>query len=199
MTDENRYNDEMKKMEREQFVRQMREAAKLLEAGDAAAATPILERLAELYPNDIDVALNLGGAYVMTRRWALAIEILELATQHDPGNPAVWSNLAAAYLGTLELSTKEKQDRAIAAFKHVAELNPYYPNVHYNLGLIYQDRGDLVNARDMFAQAIKVNPLDKDARALHARAERILKQLEAEGKPLQQPTDGNNNPTVYLN
>lgn len=187
MTDENRYNEEMKKMEREQFVRQMKEAARLLEAGDGIAAVPILERLAELYPDDVDVALNLGGAYVLSKRWQLAIDVLEIASLHNPGNPAVWSNLAAAYLGTLAISTKDKQDKAIVAFLRVVELNPHYPNAHYNLGLIYEDRGDLRNARDMFAQAIKVNPLDRDARMLLARAERIIQQLEAEANRIQQP------------
>jgi tetratricopeptide (TPR) repeat protein len=200
MTDENSYNDKMEKMEREQYVRQMKEAAKLLEAGDGKAAIPILERLAQLYPNDIDVALNLGGAYILSKRWALAIEVLEIASLHDPGNPAVWSNLGAAYLGTLAISTKDKQDKAIAAFRRVIELQPYYPNTHYNLGLIYEDRGDLVNAREMFAQAIKVNPADRDARALHARAERILKQLEAEANAangLSAPPTGDS--TINLN
>lgn len=196
MTDENNYNDRMEKMEREQFVRQMNEAAALLESGDGKAACPILERLAQLYPDDIDVALNLGGAYVLTKQWALAIDVLEIASMHEPRNPAIWSNLGAAYLGTLAISTKDKQDKAIAAFMRVAELNPYYPNVHYNLGLIYEDRGDLVNARDMFAQAIKVNPADRDARALHARAERILNQLEAEAKGAPKP---DNNSTISLN
>lgn len=196
MTDENSYNEKMQKMEREQFVRQMNEAATLLESGDGKAALPILERLAQLYPDDIDVALNLGGAYVLTKQWALAIDVLEIASMHEPRNPAIWSNLGAAYLGTLAISTKDKQDKAIAAFMRVAELNPYYPNVHYNLGLIYEDRGDLVNARDMFAQAIKVNPADRDARALHARAERILNQLEAEAKGTPKP---DSNSTISLN
>ncbi len=196
MTDENSYNEKMQKMEREQFVRQMNEAATLLESGDGKAALPILERLAQLYPDDIDVALNLGGAYVLTKQWALAIDVLEIASMHEPRNPAIWSNLGAAYLGTLAISTKDKQDKAIAAFMRVAELNPYYPNVHYNLGLIYEDRGDLVNARDMFAQAIKVNPADRDARALHARAERILNQLEAEAKGTPRP---DSNSTISLN
>jgi Flp pilus assembly protein TadD len=186
MTDENRYNEKMEKLEREQFVRQMKEAATLLEAGNGVAAVPILERLAELYPDDVDVALNLGGAYVLSKQWQPAIDVLEIASLHDPSNAAVWSNLAAAYLGTLAISTKDKQDKAIAAFKRVVELNPYYPNAHYNLGLIYEDRGDLNNARDMFAQAIKVNPMDRDARNLHARAERIIKQLEAEANRIQQ-------------
>lgn len=174
MNDDNRYEQEMKKLDKEQFVRQMKEATAFLEQGDGASAIPILERLAQLYPDDIGVAINLGGAYILAKQWKLAVEILEIATMHEPNDAAIWSNLGAAYLGTLMISTKDKQDKAIAAFQHAIEINPYYPNAHYNLGLIYEDRGELAEASEMFRKAIQVNPRDQDARNLLARCERAL-------------------------
>lgn len=185
MNDESRYEEAMKRMDREQFTRQMKEAVQLLEAGDGVAATPILERLAELYPDDIDVAINLSGAYILSKQWGRAIEVLELTSQYAPTNAAIWSNLAAAYLGTLPISTRDKQDRAIAAYKRAVELDPFFPNAHYNLGLIYEDRGEWIEARAMFTQALKVNPLDRDARTLLNKAERALKSVGGEGLPVQ--------------
>lgn len=183
MSDEERYEEVMRRMDREQFVRQMKEAAAHLQAGDGVAAVPILERLAELYPDDVDVAINLGGAYILSKQWGRAIEILELVTQYHPTNAAIWSNLAAAYLGTLQISTREKQDRAIAAYRRVVEIDPYYPNAHYNMGLIFEDRGEWAEARAMFAQALKVNPMDRDARTLLKKAERALQSKPGPGLP----------------
>jgi len=182
--DEQRYEQKMWQMDNEQYIRQMKEAAALLEQGDGAAAIPILERLAELYPDRVDIALNLGGAYILSKRWKDAVELLEIGSQMDPGNAAVWCNLAAAYLGTLQISTRDKQDRAIAAYRRTLELNPYYPNAHYNLGLIYEDRGEWDRARDMFRKALQVNPSDRDARVLLAKAESLLAQPPAGIDPL---------------
>jgi tetratricopeptide (TPR) repeat protein len=181
MSDEIRYEDSMRRMDREQFVRLMKEAVAHLQEGDGAAAIPILERLAQLYPDDIGVAINLGGAYILTKQWALAVELLEIASQYDPGNPAIWSNLAAAYLGTLEVSTPENQMKAIVAYERAVELNPTYPNAHYNLGLIYIDQGEWVKAQQMFDRAIRVNPLDRDARKMLARAEELIREDSLKG------------------
>ncbi|MCB0145506.1 MAG: hypothetical protein KDE50_36820, partial [Caldilineaceae bacterium] len=54
---------------------------------------------------------------------------------------------------------------------------PKAPNVHYHLGLIFKERGDLANAQRYFQGALDVNPADRDARlwldrinAVHAAA-----------------------------
>ncbi|MCC7448852.1 MAG: tetratricopeptide repeat protein [Anaerolineae bacterium] len=171
-----RYEETMRAMADEQFYRQMREASALLQTGgseQAKAAAQIVERLYELHPENPDVALNLGAAYILSKQYKRAIPVLEAMTQVVE-NAAVWANLAAAYLGTLQISTPEKQDKAIAAYNRALEIDPYHPNAHYNLGLIYQDRGDWANARDSFLGALRTNPLDNDARVLLAKAERLL-------------------------
>lgn len=158
----------------EQYYRQMREAAVLLQAGDGKNAAVILKRLYELYPDNVDVASNLGAAYILNKQYSAAVPILEAATQIEENNAGLWVNLAAAYLGTLPISTREQQDKAIAAFQRALEIDPVHPNAHYNLGLIYEDRRDWANARRMFQQALQTNPADKDARMLLAKAERLL-------------------------
>ena len=77
----------------------------------------------------------------------------------------IWLNLGAAYLGNPVLATPEQQMQAIAAFEKAIELNPAIPNAHYNLGLIFVDRGDNDLAAAAFRQAIQVNPLDRDAQS----------------------------------
>lgn len=178
MSEDFRYDEKMKTMASEQFYRQMREAAQLLQGSDSESiksAVAILERLRELQPGNMDVALNLGAAYILSKQYRRAIPVLEAATKMFD-NAAVWANLAAAYLGTLQISTTENQDKAIAAFNRALEIDPYHPNAHYNLGLIYQDRGDWESARQMFEDALRADPMDIDARNLLARAEQRLNE-----------------------
>jgi Tfp pilus assembly protein PilF len=76
----------------------------------------------------------------------------------------IWINLAAAYLGNPVLATAEQQSQAIAAFENALQINPAAPNVHYNLGLIFVDRGERELAVAAFRRAVEVNPFDRDAR-----------------------------------
>ncbi|MBK6433247.1 MAG: tetratricopeptide repeat protein [Anaerolineae bacterium] len=101
------------------------------------ALTPLREALL-LAPDNVSVAINLGGAYIMQRKYRQAAPILERAAELEPDNAMAWLNLAAAYLGRLELSTRATQDQAIAAFEKAAQIDPNLHNVHYNLGLIYR-------------------------------------------------------------
>ncbi len=174
--DTSRYEQRMQTMDNEQYFRQMREASAMLQGGDGKNAALILERLYELHPEDVDVAINLGGAYILSKQYKRAVDILEPATSQAPENAALWVNLAAAYLGTLPISTREQQDKAISAFERALAINPAYPNAHYNIGLIYEDRGDWANARRWFEGALRANPADKDARVLLTKAEQRLKQ-----------------------
>ncbi len=150
--------------EREDLRQLLNRGAALLEAGKAQEAIPHLERAYRLAPEDVPTLINLGGAYIMAGRHKEAIPLLEAARDAEPDNVMVWINLGAAYLGNPVLATAEQQMQAIGAFEKALELNPAAPNVHYNLGLIFVDRGDTDLAVAAFRRAIQVNPLDRDAR-----------------------------------
>jgi tetratricopeptide (TPR) repeat protein len=75
----------------------------------------------------------------------------------------VYVNLGAAYLGNPVLATSEQQLQAIRAFEQALELDPAAPSVHYNLGLIFVDRGETDLALAAFRAAVQVNPFDSDA------------------------------------
>ncbi len=143
--------------------------AQLLAEGRAREALAPLQHAHRFDVDDVPTLINLGGAYVMTGQHKRALPLLERARDAEPDNSMVWINLGAAYLGNPLLSTARQQDRAIAAFERSLELNPTAPSVHYNLGLIYVDRGDAVRARAAFEQALRVDPQDQDARGWLAR------------------------------
>lgn len=154
---------------REQGMELLSQGGRLLAQSRPGEAARMLERAALLLPDDPDVAVNLGGAYVLQGRYNQAVKVLERAGELAPDNAMVWTNLAAAYLGSLELSGPQQQSRALAAYERALQIDPATPNVHYNMGLIYNDRHDWQQARVCFQMALEVNPSDGDARLWLAR------------------------------
>jgi tetratricopeptide (TPR) repeat protein len=154
------------------FKEELNRGARLLAQGEAQPARAVFERLWEQRPDDVLVAINLGGAYTLNKQFKRAIPILEAVIEREPGNAMLWTNLGAAYLGNPVLATRQEQDRAIAAFKRALECDPVAPHVAYNLGLIYRDRNEMADAIHWFTRALQANPLDDDAR-------RILERLQS--------------------
>lgn len=142
----------------------LREGTELLHDGQAAQAAIRLEEAVRLLPDEPDAAVNLGGAYIVQRRHNKAVAVLEAASQRHPDHAMLWVNLAAAYLGTLEISGPQQQARAIAAFQRALAIDADTPYADYNLGLIYQDRGELDLARRHFERSLEILPGDRNAR-----------------------------------
>jgi tetratricopeptide (TPR) repeat protein len=155
----------------ERAQRLLNRGAELLAQGKASEAIAILERAYELDPESVPTLINLGGAHVMAGRHKKAVPYLEAARDAEPENAMIRINLGAAYLGNPVLATSEQQMAAIRAFEKALELNPAAPSVHYNLGLIFVDRGDSDLAEAAFQRAIQVNPTDRDARLWLRRLE----------------------------
>ncbi|MBN1319190.1 MAG: tetratricopeptide repeat protein [Anaerolineales bacterium] len=147
----------------------MQNASSLLSKGRANEALPILNQAHQQFPSDPDVALNLGGAFIMLQQHDQAIPILEQAALLAPENSKIWINLGAAYLGKLEDATNDNREKAIKAFEKALELDPAAPSVNYNLGLIHRERGALDIAIIHFRRAAAINPFDHDARRILER------------------------------
>ena len=143
-----------------------KESLRELHAGRAEHAALLLEPLYEATPTDVEVALHLGGAYVLMGRYDEAQEILEKAAILAPDNPNVWVNLAAARLGLLETSTENQQAGAVAAYEQALAVSPEVPNVHYMLGLIHRTRQDNLRAAAHFTRALEQDPNDRDAQMM---------------------------------
>jgi len=144
----------------------------LLREGRAIEAVPYLEQAFELHPDDVDVAINLGGAYILARKFKRAVKVLEPAVDQVPDHAMAWINLGAAYLGNPVLARDEDQKRAITAFERALAIDPAAHSVAYNMALIYRDRRDRDEAIYWLRQAIEHNPQDRDAK-------RLLDRLEA--------------------
>jgi tetratricopeptide (TPR) repeat protein len=151
------------------FEALFRRGTELLQRGDMTKAAQILERANQLEPLHVDAAINLSGAYILTKKFKKAVAVLEPLTEDNADHVMLWTNLGAAYLGNPIIANNEEQLRSIDAFKRALDLNPVAPNVAYNLGLIYRDRRENEKAIHWFERAIKANPNDKDARTIIER------------------------------
>jgi Flp pilus assembly protein TadD len=143
----------------------LRRGTDALHRGEIPRATQLLKRAHQLRPENPDAALNLGGAYILAKRFARAVEILKPLSTREPENPMVWVNLGAAYLGNPVLARDREHEQAIGAFKMAYKLDPATPHVAYNLGLIYRDRDEREAALRWFRRALQADPLDRDARS----------------------------------
>lgn len=172
----------------------LNESARLLRANRPGEAIAVLEQLHIELPNDPDIAINMGGALILQRKWSKAVKVLKRAVEVSPDNVLLWTNLAAAYLGRLETSGPKHQARAIAAYEKALGLDPSTPNVHYHLGLIYKQQGNLSRSSAMFQRALEVNPEDRDAQFWMERLSDQIVEIEREKrlKRSQQDGDGAN-------
>ena len=175
----------------------LNESARLLRANRPGEAIAVLESLRADLPNDPDIAINLGGALILQRKWQKAVRILRKAVDVSPGNVLLWTNLAAAYLGRLETSGPKQQARAIAAYETALWLDPSAANVHYHLGLIYKQQGNLSRASALFQRALEINPNDRDARYWMDKLSAMLVEIERaknDGRAGQQRGHGTRQP-----
>ncbi len=163
-----------KEQARRRFFNLLDQGTQALHKGQISRAVQLLTRAHRMDEENVDAALNLGGAYILSRQFVQAVAILEPLSQRDPHNPMVWTNLGAAYLGSPVLARDEEQLRAIAALTRAFELNPATPNVAYNLGLIYRDRQEYDKALHWFWRALQANPNDRDARRCAAQMEQKI-------------------------
>ncbi|MCS6772781.1 MAG: tetratricopeptide repeat protein [Anaerolineae bacterium] len=167
-----RLNEWLRRRHESAFRDNLVEGTRLLTAGKPMDALPLLQRAYKLKPDDVDAAINLSGAYLMAGKPRHAIPVLEAAARIAPDNVQVWINLGAAYLGNRATATEERQQRALAAFYRALDLDPLAHSVAYNIGLIYQDRGEIELAIAAFRRAVLADPNDRDAR-------RMLERMQA--------------------
>ena len=148
----------------EEFQRALSEGAWLLRQNRPSEAMERLLPLYEMAPSNADVAINLGGAYILQGKWNKAVLVLSKAAELHQDNVMLWINLGAAQLGHLQLAGPQQQARAIRAYERAIALDPKAPNVHYHLGLIHKERSEFARATEYFEGALAINPGDADAK-----------------------------------
>jgi tetratricopeptide (TPR) repeat protein len=100
------------------FVPQLFLGIEYLAAKNPVSALPFLERAEQMKPDDVQVALSLGGANEMLDHADRATEIYERATELAPRNGSAWLGLGTSYLKQVENDSR----LMVSTFKS----SPYY-------------------------------------------------------------------------
>jgi tetratricopeptide (TPR) repeat protein len=106
----------------------------------------------------IRVLITLYSMWLISRtiartfEWRDAIVFYTISLSQSPGHIPMLNNLAMAY------DEKGYKLKAKEIYLKIINLNDVYPNVHHNLGILYESENDLVNAKNEYQKALQLDP-----------------------------------------
>lgn len=116
------------------------QANRLISTGAPEQAVPVLERAAQLAPDDADIRATLGLAYTISGEVDEAIDSYNVALELRPNDPSIHYNLASVYE---QVDTQQ----AISNYQIAAqEGSPIRDEAINNLARVYILEGDLEQA-----------------------------------------------------
>ena len=129
----------------------------------AAMEKQMKEQQAKMAKNKaLNDAFNAGMTALQGQQWPVAVEQLTKASEMDPTQLAVWSNLAAAYDGWSKATKGEESDKAMVkadeVYKKVLEMKPDDASVHNNYGLMLARQKKFKEASDELGKAAALDP-----------------------------------------
>jgi Tfp pilus assembly protein PilF len=131
----------------------LREAYEAQMAGDFERAVELYRESLDLHPT-AEAHTFLGWTYHFQGKIQEAIEECKLAIEVDPefGNP--YNDIGAYLIGM------EKYDEAIPWLEQAMEAKRYEPRhfPYFNLGRVYQAKGFLSRAKELFQKALEIEP-----------------------------------------
>ncbi len=161
----------------------------LVQAGQARAATPLLERAATLMPSDPAVQFNLGRACLDCRLAKAAIEALTRSLELDPSRAPTMTSLASAHLlrrapGDVAIAIDLLQ-RARAAGDDSTE-------IHLQLSSTFLIAGRLDESAVASRNAIEKGPASAPAHLQLALVHRVRQEYDAARRSLQKAIEARN-------
>lgn len=125
-----------------------------LQAGDYAAAAPMLAAMLQANPRDQEALYNLGMVYSDQGRLDEAQQLLRQATEVAPDHAHAWIALGVAYLRTKDA------EAARPALERALALEPRNPYALRTLGSLQAMTGDAAGAIGLLEQARELAPDD---------------------------------------
>lgn len=126
----------------------------LLNAGRIREALPMLESLAERFPDDVDVRYNLGIALSELGRLDEAIAQLQAAVALQPNHSRAWTGIGVAQ------ARLRRTDEALAALNRAVAADPGDGYAHRNLGAVLSGQKRFAEALPHFREALHQLPDD---------------------------------------
>jgi len=164
-------------------VEQLVSEAKLVWPSDPAAAQKLLEQAVALKPDHFEASFQLARLLAYRMDYAAAIRQYENTLQLNKQNPEVYFNLGHIYL------TQGNYDAAIKNLEACWALKPpFQDEVLANLGIAYLKKDRPEQAKDLFRQALEINPANQVAKGYLAASVKLDKKTAASGTGEAVPT-----------
>lgn len=144
---------------------------RLLHAGQAAAAAPLLQRAMQRLPQEARAAFRYANAVFQLGDYAAAAVGFGAAAERDPNWPEAWNNLSAAH------SRLQQYPQAIAAARNALRLAPQDPEAHQALAVLLSNLFDRPSLLEGLQSAERALQLDPNLAAAHRNASVLLRKL----------------------
>jgi predicted Zn-dependent protease len=132
------------------------QAMEWMNAGNTAAAEPVLRSLHQRHPQNFEINESLGLLYAGDGRLAQAAPLLSAAAREKPDSDVVHANLGTAYL-KLGQTTDAARELALAA-----KLNPANPATQEALGQTWMLLKEPAKAASAFEAALRTDASNAD-------------------------------------
>ena len=129
-----------------------RRAMGLYGEGKYDEATAAWRQGLEKFPESAQLHYGLGTMLAVRRDFAGAEKHLETAVRLAPQEPKFRKELALAYFQDQRLDDAERELKAV-----IAEAD-WFPEAHYYLGHLYEQRGERDRALEEYVRELNVNP-----------------------------------------
>ncbi|TKJ39801.1 hypothetical protein CEE37_11025 [candidate division LCP-89 bacterium B3_LCP] len=159
-------------------------ASLLAELDEHAEADSFFAQTTEINPDDPRYFTNWAYMHLRIRDFNRAVEILENSTYHHPTTAEVWALLGSAH------QSAGQDSLALEALDVSLELDAAQVGPYVTLGIIYEERGDLDRAIEVYEQALIIEPddallLNNFAYLLAEKDLRLQEALEYSQKALE--------------
>ncbi len=127
-------------------------SSKLMSKEKNQKAIPILNKLVDLDPNDVNSRFKLGLAYFSNGLFEDAITHIVEAIALDPENDSYHFQLGRIY------EENKAWKKALESYNNALKINPDDAEIHYRMGVVYDNLEDFKKAIITFSKAIDLNP-----------------------------------------
>jgi serine/threonine protein kinase len=130
-------------------------------------AETLLQKAADIDPDNVEAHFYLGKLYTSKRNYPKAIRAYDRATALDPHFTDCFFNLGLLYYTTKDYAKAERM------FSRVVQLRPsYLDEAYFNLAVVQNLQGNVVESIQNLEKALEVNPANKRAKRFLLRIRR---------------------------
>ena len=145
-----------------------------------------------LSSEDPFILSDYGLLLIFYGEWEEAENVLKKAVKFQEADESAWARLAAVYY------SQNKLEKAQLAWQRSAEIAPNRPEIFYNLGVLFLNKGDLEKAVDYFNIALNIEPKFRQAEEKRNLALVCLNKIDELIEDYYSKLEKEKTPEIYL-